>query len=131
MNPNDIPSKYKLTGDGRRLWQLMVVEYGPVLKNRHLPLLFAMCQQWDLYQTCLAKQKRNKSQDRERQLHYQVVSSLKMFQSLSKEFKMGINDQLQFTIPEHVAPKPKVDASESRLAQLLSSTQKTPTKETK
>lgn len=116
-----MPSKYKLTGDAKRLWEMLVEEFGTVLKERHKPLLFAMCQQWELYQKYHAKLKRNRDEKKEWTLHCSMSGSLKQFKSLSDKFAMGINDELQFTVGGTMPTAvPKDQKAESRLANLLS-----------
>ena len=116
-----IPSKYKLTGDAKRLWEILIAEYGSVVRDRHLPLMFAMCQQWELYQKAHAKLKRNKDDKREWPLHCQMTASLKQFRSLSEKFAMGINDQLEFSLPAMPGDATKKEEKhQSRLGALLS-----------
>ena len=92
----NMPAKCKLTGNAKHLWEIMVADLGSVLRDRHTPALFAMCQQWDLYQKNLAKYKRNKVEKDNWILFCQMSGSLKLFALLAKNFQVGINDQLEF-----------------------------------
>lgn len=115
----EMPAKCKLTGDGKVLWEMMVDDLGTILRNRHKAALFAMCQQWDLYQKSLVKLKKNKEPKLEWTLHCQMSSSLKMFSMLAKNFRIGINDQLQFNADGDIGLAAKKKA-ETRLGKLLS-----------
>lgn len=110
----ELPSRNKLKGDGLKLWDMLIADFGDLVKPRHKPLLFAMCQQWELYQEAHRKVEENQDPQREWTLHCQMSGSLKHFKSISKEFAMGIEDELPsdetgFAIPQ------------SRLAKLLDS----------
>ena len=128
---NTPPTKYKLTGDAKRLWKQMEHDYGSVLKERHKPLMFALCQQWELYLNLMDKlkrcsQRRVKDASEERRIHLRANNALKSFHALSKDFQTGINDQLQFTVPDEIKPVKKTEKLKpSRLGQLLSGEQLT------
>ena len=117
----NIPSRYKLTGDAKRLWEILTAEYEPVLRDRHLPLLFALCQQWEVY---LISYRDWKAADRGNERYKasnQMTSALKQFNQISSKFAMGINDQLEFSLPAMPGDATKKEEKhQSRLGALLS-----------